>query len=753
MKLSSHGCLSVLAAMFAACLTAAAHACPKADAWRMHSSEIADRAFILEGVHEVAAPGTPGTLAVWGPSAFVLAAGRGEHDLPTPVIAAGVMGRGRVVAFPHTGLLSAESLPTADTAGLITNCVRWAAGVTNDRPVVVGLFNSNLAETLNSHGFTARPVSKRDLTDDTLAELDVLCIVGNDLTNGHVKAIARFVERGRGLLAAQTAWAWKAPPGKSLSDNPLNVLFAPSGIAWTGAYAGKSRPTGFVTAGADQPMLHGEHALDAVIAAARSGDKPGENLRLASKTALHAVRSMPVDDALLRPRVDSLILEHAAELAPTAERPITSREPLRRLLLAASIERDRRLRADEVRPHPSAASFPGKVAGSSQRATRSLRIDPSVAGWHSTGLYAAPGEVVNVVIPHEHVPRGLRVRIGCHKDELWHLDTWKRVPQITREFPLDADRIEAASAFGGPIYLVVDERFEADPFEVTISNAVEAPMFVLGRTTPEDWRSSIRELPAPWAELVGRRIILSVPSSAVRNLDDPASLMEFWDAIATAQDDLATVANVDRNHRQDRFVADIQISAGYMHAGYPIMTHLDAVDDMTSVDKLRAGCWGLYHELGHNHQHGDWTFEGTVEVTCNLFTLYTLDKACGVPWGAGHGGLKNRDEKIGRHLAAGAPFDAWKSDPFLALHMYVQLIEGFGWETVRRVFAEYRTLARPERPANDDHKRDQWLVRYSRACGRDLGPFFQAWGVPTSDQARGSINHLPVWMPPGFPPE
>ena len=33
----------------------------------------------------------------------------------------------------------------------------------------------------------------------------------------------------------------------------------------------------------------------------------------------------------------------------------------------------------------------------------------------------------------------------------------------------------------------------------------------------------------------------------------------------------------------------------------------------------------------------------------------------------------------------------------------------------------------------------------------DWSPFFQAWGVPTSEQARQSIARLPAWMPPDFP--
>lgn len=58
-----------------------------------------------------------------------------------------------------------------------------------------------------------------------------------------------------------------------------------------------------------------------------------------------------------------------------------------------------------------------------------------------------------------------------------------------------------------------------------------------------------------------------------------------------------------------------------MHSGYPIMTHLDAAPRMVNLAALRSvGEWGLFHELGHNHQADAWTFDGTVEVTCNLFS-------------------------------------------------------------------------------------------------------------------------------------
>jgi hypothetical protein len=85
--------------------------------------------------------------------------------------------------------------------------------------------------------------------------------------------------------------------------------------------------------------------------------------------------------------------------------------------------------------------------------------------------------------------------------------------------------------------------------------------------------------------------------------------------------------------------------------------------------------------------------------------------------------------------------------------MYMQLQEAFGWEPFTKVFKEYRTLTEEQRPHNDVEKRNQWMVRFSRAVGKNLGPFFQAWAVPTSAEARASIADLPIWMPDGFPPE
>ena len=160
----------------------------------------------------------------------------------------------------------------------------------------------------------------------------------------------------------------------------------------------------------------------------------------------------------------------------------------------------------------------------------------------------------------------------------------------------------------------------------------------------------------------------------------------------------------------------------------------------------REGSWGHFHELGHNFQSSLWTFDGSVEVTCNLFTLYAMEKVVGItPWD--HPSLKNSFQIARTHIANGAPFSKWKKQPFLALIMYVQLQKAFGWDAYKKVFREYEKLPAKEHPKTEQQKRDQWMIRFSKIVRRNLGPFFKWWGIPISRKAYSAVAHLPKWLP------
>lgn len=691
---------------------------------------------LTTGVKSIAAPGVPGPLVLFGDGAFAVAVGKDGKDITMPVVAAGTLGQGRVVAFGHTGYFGAASLGTGDTGQLFDNAVRWAGQGPHPRLAYFGDRETSLAIAGRMLGLDHLTSG---VTEPNLRDKRVLCINAHDVTEVNRPIIHAFVSRGGGLIITGLGWGWlQLNAGKSIREHPGNLLLLDAGIAWGDGTLERTSPDGFAVGGDLATDLHAITALEKL-------EKPAaEPLTQAAHTLTAAIRVLPSDHALVT-RCRALLDGHDHPIIPTQGSPIRAKQAVERVLIALSVEMEKRTPSDEIHANPAAADFPGTVPADAPRVTRDIRIDTTIPEWHSTGLYAAPGETI--VVRAVGDATNYRVRIGCHTDHLWHHEKWSRIPDISREWPLQPNATAVNSAFGGLVYIDVPNNQKGERTFI-IEGAVESPRFVRGVTTPEEWRRS-REAPGPWGELESRRIIVSVPSAALRTLEDPEALMAFWDAISDAH---ATLGGVPiPPSRPHRFVPDVQISAGYMHSGYPIMTHLDAVDEMTTLDKLRAGSWGLLHELGHNHQVGDWTFDGTGEVTCNLFALHAIDTICTpAPGTRGHGGV-DAPPSFTKYLEGGAKFSQWKNDPFLALHMYVQLEQAFGWETFKRVFAEYRGLPRGQRPKGDDERRDQWMVRFSRACGKNLGPFFQGWGVPTSDEARASIADLPGWMPEDWP--
>jgi len=708
-----------------------------------------DRAALIDGVKEIAVPGLPGTVVPFGEQAFPVVAAKANGE-PAVVVAAGRLGKGRVVAFGHEGYLAADALKKADTQRLVENAVRWAAGRDKAAVAVVGL--PETAKFLPAAVLVPR--GKGWVAKATAAP--VVVVNAGDIGPDDVAALRRFVETGGGLVTGMPGWGWEQlNPGKSLAkDNAAQKLLGAAGLAFASDTITAEK--GKLAIGDVPPTVHVRDALVVTEAALAGKDADPAATRTAQATVIRALAALTPEDA--GPVLDRVqaVGKNAPAAFPTEKQPIRKKDAAGRLAVGLRNRLALMLPPEQVQAAPGAVAVPKDAP----RATKKVSVTTGVAGyvcdgvgtsaksdlWTSTGLYAAPGEVVTVAVPAEVVGKGVQIQIGCHSDTLWHLDSWERYPEVVRRFPVTQEKTTAASAFGGLVYVTTPINAKLGTFDVTVANAVPAPLYVHGKTTKDEW-TQIRNAPGPWAEFASDKVILTVPSDLARRVADPVELMTFWDEVLDACADLSAVER--RRGRAERLVHDVQISAGYMHSGYPIMGPINEGERALDVARIRRdGAWGYFHELGHNHQGPPWTFDGTVEVTCNLYSLYVTQTLC--PRAPLHDEIQPAAirRNAGKYKAGGAAFETWKKEPFWALILYKQMIDEFGWETFKKVFAEYRALPANQRPRGDEAKRDQWLTRFSKAAGKNLAPAFEYWGIPVSDAARKAVAGLPTWAFP-----
>lgn len=706
---------------------------------------------IQEGVTTVVAPGVTGTLSVFGPKAFsVASAPLGKDKGIASIIAAGEYGKGRVVCAAHPGYLDVRNLnpgTTGETGRLVSNLVVWLgeSRLKAKKPLrIVCVDNPNLATSLASAGFQTKSIAPKDLKD-ALSQADLLMFRPSKINRADVPKVIDFVTKGGSVYLADAGWIWAgydAKKGERLAEDFAgNRIAHPAGIVFTsGTAATQKEPIPARNEGDN--YLHALIALDYVSKNATTDQKSPE-MKQARESVTRAISALSADDDIFLPRIEEACQVLKTKPIPGPKNAIHERYPLSRFYVAAETKRTLAATPDKPFSSEFAAVFPGMAPRTAKPVKQQkLSIDTSRRRWHSTGLYAQPGDVIEVTVPPAvaKAQKPLSVRIGCHTDRLWHKEDWKRAPEISRVFPIASTTTKATNGFGGLIYIDVPADCPLGEIEVSISGGTPAPLFHLGKTTNAEWKK-IRTRPAPWAEIGSDKLVITVPSEAIRNYDNPHELMVFWDQVMDACADLATIPT--ERSSAERIVVDAQISAGYLHAGYPIMGPLSTTKNLLDLETLKAkGNWGYYHEIGHNHQRREWTWTGLTEVTVNLFTMYALDTL--------NPSAPHHNAVIPENMAKRtADFAAGKNrgDPFTQLVPYIELKNSFGWQPFQKVFAEYRELSDKERPKTLQECKDQWLIRMSKATGRNLGPFYDFWALGASDAAKKEVSHLPVWNP------
>lgn len=704
---------------------------------------------LLRDVAAIDSPGNPGTLVVWGRASPLVVAPDGRIFAAATELAAG-----RIVAVGHGGFVGTDR---ADSEIFTANAIEWLAG---ERPATSTLRIAGLSDA--AAGELARRGLPFDRVNDAPTQLDlgslhvVIASPQAFARAGRLESLGDWVRAGGGLLVTETAWGTlQLNPDLTLQALASNRLLADAGIRFTGEAHSAFGPQGaYPVDRALNAAANASTALDVL-----AGDLPGDPA-FAARVVGNALGNVPLDSPLIQ-RAMAVADAHRDRLA-LAYRALAGARltPQEDPLACALLDLDSRLAAElpprELAAHASSLAFPGPVGAGRVGAAR-LSINPTIPGWHTTGLYAPPGEIVTVDLPAELVGTGVTIQIGAWRDPHQHAHRL-RMKNAIRRFPVETPTVEVASAIGGPIYIDLptwaDGSGPTGPLPLEIRGAAPAPHFRLGVTDVVAWRDSIRHHPAPWAELESDHVILTVPSEVVRDLDDPDVVMAHWDRVHAAMQSLEPRTANHWADRPYRYVADVSVSWGYMYcpADGPIVIPVSAAGAMVLPENFDAQgpnrLWGHYHEMGHAHQNPLWTDGATGEVTVNIFTVYALHTVNGY----------SLDSEVMRSdpAKAWATFEAHRhtgrrfeevGGPFERLQFYALLWHAFGFESLRAAFDSMRNVEAAQRPRTDAEERALFLLHFSRAVGRDLSEYFSQWGIDVPPDTRNQLADLPEWLP------
>ncbi len=452
----------------------------------------------------------------------------------------------------------------------------------------------------------------------------------------------------------------------------------------------------------------------------------------------------------------------------------------------ASVTVDTSLKFVDVSKYAQARVFPGLVCADEPRlkdyklkmdlnynyVEENLRINVPPQPQFSTGLYAAPGELVILDVPQGDY--SLSVQIGAWTDNLTNIQNAPRDPVIVTRLQLAPGRNFIRNLYGGHIYIFAGRPI-ATPVNLVFTNVVKSPDFILGKTTDAEWKTMIQKSCVPYLELRSENLIFVVPREYCVNkpIPSPTVLMTEWDNALNL--DYYQWEGLVENSTNEydkapllpwRVVQDIKPSAGYGHSGFPIVTYNDYgwYNEFTELSQIQGGgAWGTFHEIGHNNQQPRyWSWSSLGETSNNLFVFKVAHRQDAVhpgAWPPKHPALPNMIPKALAFAAednAGKNFDgtdARISDPFARLTPFLQIFDkipanwGYpgqpdGWSFMTELYKKARRA--PRISLNDQAKRD---FTYETLCDftkTDWQLFFKAWGIQISSL---SVNKMSAIYP------
>lgn len=271
------------------------------------------------------------------------------------------------------------------------------------------------------------------------------------------------------------------------------------------------------------------------------------------------------------------------------------------------------------------SALPNDAAACAKR----IRITPHNLGNNMTGLYAAPGEVVTIILNQKDAQRNMYVDIGqCNArqggNNIPVNKNFNRMPMLKTALRLTDTENYIGSPLGGPIY-IRNEGGSLEPYEITIIGAIEMPHYFHAFTSDNEWER-LKTAQAPLFDMeVYPGIRFSLPAFVIRDktAKQMREISEFWYKAMCLSN---KVSNGDwfKDHPVT-MIFDTYIPAGAAVAivgADCCMLPIDWAKSALNYDSIyKSGAWGTLHEFNHHHQ--GWGADAGGEVTNNVINALT----------------------------------------------------------------------------------------------------------------------------------
>ncbi|EAX97099.1 Immuno-dominant variable surface antigen-like [Trichomonas vaginalis G3] len=250
-------------------------------------------------------------------------------------------------------------------------------------------------------------------------------------------------------------------------------------------------------------------------------------------------------------------------------------------------------------------------------------------GYHISGIYVPPGEVITVEIPDNAIGKV----VACLNQHAPNAQSPDRLPKLSCRITLNSNKTQFAWPYGGILDFASYYGRYKYGIEITITGGIRIPNFIYGVTTDQEWDDDMRGLQAPLAPFDVGTFVACVPSQFCRGATRVNDAMIFWQTVSWNAYDVCEVVGVSR------------ILGGYVVN--PIMYNFDAFTNpgialsYVGGNRIQAppswsgglytyprmGTWGLLHEYHHQFQNNwGWSYWG--EVTNNVLNMIDMALLC-----------------------------------------------------------------------------------------------------------------------------